>query len=237
MLELELNKKLYHFDLEAKLAGGNEFIVLVGPSGSGKTTLMQCIAGLRKPSRGYIRINNRLVYSSAEKVDVLCRERKIGYVFQEYALFPHMTVYNNTMYGVKREERKKKAQAAQDILEMLGIAHLQKQYPQHISGGEKQRVALARALMTEPEIMLLDEPLSALDPDTRKSLQQELKRLQALWKIPFVMVTHDLNEAEYLGHQIIRIEQGKLTTIKESAKEGAEKNLPKAALAKDLVLV
>ncbi len=215
MLKCEFNKKLYHFTLEAELSAGNEIVVLVGPSGSGKTTLMQCIAGLKSPSEGWIHINDHSVYSSDDKINIPCRERKIGYVFQEYALFPHMSVFKNIMYGVKRQEREKKDQSAKNILEMLGILHLQDRYPQQISGGEKQRVALARALMTEPEIMLLDEPLSALDQDTRKGLQQELKNIQARWKIPFIMVTHDLNEAEFLGDQIIRIEQGKLSCLKE----------------------
>lgn len=215
MLRAEFSKKLRLFDLEVKLEADNEIVVLVGPSGSGKTTLLQCLAGLKEPSRGSIEINGRTVFCSNQSINVPSRSRRVGYVFQEYALFPHMTVKKNMMYGVPRDNRKHNHKA-EEVLEMLGIIRLRDRYPQQISGGEKQRAALARALMTEPEIMLLDEPLSALDQETRKGLQQELKKVQAEWKIPFVMVTHDLSEAEILGDQIIRIDQGCLQPLKTS---------------------
>lgn len=216
MLKADFSVKLRHFDLEANIEVNNEILVLVGPSGSGKTTILKCIAGLKTPTQGNIRIDDRTLYSSANRIDLPSRERRVGYVFQEYALFPHMTVKKNTMYGLTREKKRSKAHSVKEVLETLGILHLQDNYPQQISGGEKQRVALARALMTEPEIMLLDEPLSALDQEIRGGLQQELIKLQKLWKIPFILVTHDLSEAEILGHQIIRIDQGKLTRLKGS---------------------
>ncbi len=216
MLKADFRFELRHFELQACLEVFNEILVLVGSSGSGKTTILKCLAGLKTPSEGSILINERTVYSSANKITLPSRERRVGYVFQEYALFPHMTVKKNIMYGVTKEKRRTKPRAAEEMLDMLGILHLQDRYPQHISGGEKQRVALARALMTEPEIMLLDEPLSALDQEIRSELQQELKKIQRQWKIPFVLVTHDLNEAEILGDQLIRIDRGKLTLLKKS---------------------
>jgi len=210
MLKAEFRVQLRHFELQASLETSNKILVLVGPSGSGKTTVLKSLAGLKAPSQGTIEINGHLVYSSEKKINLPSRERRVGYVFQEYALFPHMTVKKNTMYGLTKERKRTKSRSVKEVLEMLGILHLQDRFPQHISGGERQRVALARALMTEPEIMLLDEPLSALDQETRSGLQLELKRIQREWQIPFVLVTHDLTEAEILGDQIIRIDQGKL---------------------------
>jgi len=214
MLKADFLVPLRHFTLEADIEVSSEILVLVGPSGSGKTTLLRCIAGLKKPSQGTIRINNRIVYYGKEGINLPPRERKIGYVFQEYALFPHMTVKQNIMYGLSRGKKKAKPHMVEEFLDMMGILHLHDRYPRQISGGEKQRVALARALVTEPEIMLLDEPLSALDQEIRSELQQELKKLQHHWNIPFVVVTHDMNEAEILGDQIIEINRGNLIKLR-----------------------
>ena len=156
-----------------------------------------------------------MVYSSAQKINLQTRERHIGYVFQDYALFPHMAVEKNVTYGApKGTIQRNKTLTVSGVLEMLKIEHLQNRYPGQISGGEKQRVALARALMTEPELLLLDESLSALDQDTRSALQQELRKLQGQWQIPFILVTHDPLEAELLGDQIIRITRGKQEVVK-----------------------
>ncbi len=215
MLKAKFIIPLRPFNLEADINVSNEILVLAGPSGSGKTTILKCLAGLKTPSQGTIQVNQRFLYSSEQKINLPPRERKVGYVFQEYALFPHMNVKKNVMYGLCGEKSRLKSQRAEEVLEMMGILHLQDQYPQQISGGEKQRAALARALVTEPEIMLLDEPLSALDQEIRSELQLELKKLQRQWKIPFVLVTHDLNEAKILGDQIIGINQGKLGTVRQ----------------------
>ncbi|UWG97062.1 ATP-binding cassette domain-containing protein [Dehalobacter sp. DCM] len=216
MLKADFTLQLHHFELKAKIQAGNEILVLVGPSGAGKTTILKCLAGLKSPSEGLIQIGDRTVYASDKKINLATKERKVGYVFQEYALFPHMTVKKNITYGVSKQKRHVSPYAAEEMMRLLGILHLKDRHPQHISGGEKQRVALARALMTEPEIMLLDEPLSALDPETRSELQLELKKIQRQWDIPFVMVTHDPAEAELLGDQIIRIDSGKLSMLKKS---------------------
>lgn len=216
MLKAKFSLTLDHFELEAELEAINEILVLVGPSGSGKTTILKCLAGLKTPAQGFIAINDRTVYSSANTINLPSKERRVGYVFQEYALFPHMSVRKNILYGVSKNKRHEKPQAAEEMMDLLGILHLRDRNPQHISGGEKQRVALARALLTEPEIMLLDEPLSALDQAIRNGLQQELKKIQRHWKIPFVLVTHDPAEAEVLGDQIIRIDRGKLALLKKS---------------------
>jgi ABC-type spermidine/putrescine transport systems, ATPase components len=216
MFKAKFRKKLPTFELDVDISLNNGILALVGPSGAGKTTILQCVAGLQTPSWGEINIRGKTVFSSELGANVPIRNRRIGYVFQDYALFPHMTVEKNVKYGKpKNESSSDKVLTVLSVLEMLKIEHLRNRYPHQISGGEKQRVALARALMTEPELLLLDEPLSALDQETRSTLQQELLKIQAQWQIPFILVTHDLQEAEILGDQIIKLDHGKQEVIKK----------------------
>lgn len=200
MLVVNIEAQLNYFDLKVEIAVNKEILVLLGPSGCGKTTVLKCIAGLATPKDGFIRLNGRTLFSSIDMVNIPTRLRKIGFVFQDYALFPHMTVEQNVRYGltVNRKASSNKARVNQ-MLDMMKITHLKNRFPRHLSGGEKQRVALARALINEPELLLLDEPLSALDTDTRLELQAELKVIQGQWNIPFILVTHDREEAERLG--------------------------------------
>ena len=217
MLMAHFRKKLPTFELEVDISLSHGILALVGPSGAGKTTILQCVAGLQTPSWGEIMINEKIVFSSDHGADIPIRNRRIGYVFQDYALFPHMTVEKNVLYGKPQKGSvPNKVLSISSLLEMLKIEHLRDRYPNQISGGEKQRVALARALMTEPELLLLDEPLSALDQDTRSKVQRELLKLQVQWQIPFIVVTHDLQEAEMLGEQIIKLDQGKQEVIRDS---------------------
>ena len=216
MLKAHFTKKLPAFEIEIDVSLSHGILALVGPSGAGKTTILQCVAGLQTPSWGEIKINDEIIFSSEQGKDIPIRKRRIGYVFQDYALFPHMSVEKNVMYGKPQKGSiPNKVLTVSNVLEMLKIEHLRNRYPNQISGGEKQRVALARALMTEPELLLLDEPLSALDQDTRSKLQQELLKLRAQWQIPFILVTHDLQEAEILGNQIIKLDQGKQEILKK----------------------
>lgn len=201
MLSVQINKQLTHFTLEVDLHIQQEIVVLFGPSGSGKTTILNCIAGLTKPDQGIIRYQD-LVFFKDGKTLIPTHKRQIGYVFQDYALFPHMTVWKNIAYGMKQEA------FAIELMKELKIDHLKQQYPHAISGGEKQRVALARALATEPIVLLLDEPFSALDEKTRQKGYEELLRLHQLWKIPVILVTHHLDEARYLADRILFIDQG-----------------------------
>ena len=204
MLTVTIQKTLPHFDLAIDFkVKKDEILVLFGTSGSGKTTILNSIAGLTKATKGVIQLNNRVLFE-AHKTNLPIQQRKIGYLFQDYALFPHLTVWKNIAYGMKSED------FAEQLMNELRIDHLKDQYPNEISGGEKQRVAIARALATEPDLLLLDEPFSALDDETRERSHEELLRLHKLWEIPIILVTHSHSEAAKLGSRILYLDEGKL---------------------------
>lgn len=205
MLSVDIKKRLAHFELAVEFTvAKDEIIVLFGPSGSGKTTILNCIAGLAKANGGFIKLNDWALFEGP-KINIPIQQRNIGYLFQDYALFPHLTAWKNITYGMKSEK------FAVELMKELRINHLKNQYPHEISGGEKQRVAIARALATEPALLLLDEPFSALDDDTRDRSHEELLRLHQLWQIPIILVTHSHVEAKKLGNRILYLEDGKLT--------------------------
>lgn len=205
MLTVNIKKRLPDFLLDVSFSVQKEIVVLFGPSGSGKTTVLNSIAGLIHPDAGVIHSQEHVFYREGQK-PLPVQKRNIGYLFQDYALFPHMTVEQNIRYGLKKEH----GLNLKPLLYTVGIDHFLQKYPHQLSGGQKQRVALVRALATEPDILLLDEPLSALDADTRKQCQDELLRLHAMWNIPFLLVTHDREEAEKLADVILMIENGRI---------------------------
>lgn len=211
MLHIDITKQLSDFELQISFSVENSILVLFGPSGCGKTTTLRCIAGLEKPDAGIISKGEQKLYASETKEFIPPSRRRVGFMFQDYALFPHMNVHKNVWYGVQKADQK-----AQDLykklLRLLKIEHLTERFTDKLSGGERQRVALARALMAEPEILLLDEPLSALDNDTRLELQEELKKMQQIWNIPFVLVTHDPREARAVGNKVLFLERGRQVT-------------------------
>jgi molybdate transport system ATP-binding protein len=212
MLDVVINKKLYYYNLniDFKLFK-HQILVLWGPSGSGKTTVLECLAGLRTPDDGYIELDNKVLYSN--RTNLPARERQIGYLFQDYALFPHMTIEQNIIYGLKCHKKNPAANDVVDyrrLLETFGLLHLIDRYPDQLSGGEKQRVAMIRALVIKPKLLLLDEPFSALDHDSKIILRKEIMNLHQEWQIPMIIVTHDKEDAKLLGDVIISLKQGQI---------------------------
>ena len=208
MLSVDITKYLPDFTLNIQFTVESDILVLFGPSGCGKTTTLRSISGLLKPDIGRIVCDDQVFFDSDTDVFVPPRDRQIGYMFQDFALFPHMNVRKNIWYGVKYCEQEA-AHMYEKLMSLLRIEHLAERNITQLSGVEKQRVALARALMAKPQILLLDEPLSSLDQETRLELQSELRSMQALWKIPFILVTHDPEEAQTMGTQVLFLEKGK----------------------------
>lgn len=184
--------------------------VLFGPSGSGKTTILRSIAGIVRPDAGRIELAGRLYFDSATKINVPIQKRRIGFVFQDYLLFPHWNAIQNISYGMRSSAPKMRRERAFQLLDSLGIEHAADRRPHQLSGGEQQRVALARALASDPAILLLDEPMSALDAETRLRLLGELKELQRKWQIPFLYVTHSPADAVRVGDFLILVRAGRL---------------------------
>jgi len=207
MIHVDIYKKLKYYDLNITFEMNNEVLVILGPSGSGKTTVLDCISGIKSPDEGYIRINDSIVFDSYNKVDSPVRNRNIGYVFQEYALFPHMTVKGNILFGVKSKGITDTGYC-ESLMKMLGIKHLEARYPSQISGGEKQRVALARAMAVKPDLLLLDEPFSSLDNETKQKIYNEFIEFKNIWEISIILITHQAEEAELLGDRFIQIKEG-----------------------------
>lgn len=207
MLQMTIHKKLEHISLEVEAVVGQEIVALLGASGSGKTTLLDCIAGLIQPDTGRIQLGDQILFADDEK-PMTIQKRRVGYVFQDYALFPHMTIEDNIYFATSKKQANG---ILLETLHQLGIDHLLRKYPHQISGGEKQRVALARALSVKPNLLLLDEPFSALDDDTRIRCQNELRRIHELWQISILFVTHRKEDAERLATRVFHMRDGKLT--------------------------
>jgi molybdate transport system ATP-binding protein len=184
-------------------------LVLFGPSGSGKSTILRCIAGLERPSKGEICFNGQTWVDTEKKRYLTPQNRHIGYLFQDYALFPHLTILNNIIYGLGSVPRKQQYERAKSIMSSMQLEGLEKRFPKELSGGQQQRVALARALVCRPNLLLLDEPLSAIDEPTRDTLRLELKTLLKAVKVPTIVVTHDLKEAVILADEMIICSEGK----------------------------
>ncbi|MGP1411547.1 MAG: ATP-binding cassette domain-containing protein [Peptoanaerobacter stomatis] len=209
LLDVNIQKKLNFFDLDVSFSLSKGLLAIQGLSGSGKTTTLDCISGLKIPDKGYIKLNGRYLYSSEDKINLPIRKRKVGYVFQSYALFPNMTVKNNIFFGINKKDNIAKEYAL-NLANNLNIIHLLDRYPSDISGGEKQRVALARALAVKPEILLLDEPFSALDEDLKERLYEDFLSFKEKENIPMILITHNKYEAQKLADTIIHFESGNI---------------------------
>jgi len=204
VLDFRLWQGSFTLDISVRL--DRPVTALFGPSGAGKTTVLDAIAGLRTPASGSITINNRVLFDSAAGVNVATHRRHVGYVAQDVALFPHMSVRRNVLYG-RREGQKLLLPAVARMLEIEGL--LDRRVPQ-LSGGERQRVALARALMSAPELLLLDEPLAAVDIERRRRILPYLERVRDELRVPIIYVTHDRSEASQLADEVIVLSEGRL---------------------------
>lgn len=215
-LKAHIKKKLHDFTVDVSLhcKDGN-LLSLTGPSGAGKTTIIRCIAGLEQPDAGHITYNGTCWYDSENNINLATRHRKIGYVFQEHTLFPHLTIEKNVAFACPDSDR------VTDLLQTFSIHRLRSRMPHQISGGERQRAALAQSLAGNPKILLLDEPFSALDTVTRKKLREKLKQIKKTLSLPVILVTHDLEEANYLADRQLAITRG----VPQRFQEGGNKNL------------
>ncbi len=221
--ELDIAKRMrsgrQEFLLQARFSCSQRCVVLFGPSGSGKTLTLQAMAGLLTPDTGRIRINGETFFDAETGVSLPTRRRRVGYVFQDYALFPHLTVRKNVAFGLKpllgRLSREQE-QRVDELIELFGLRGVAGLRPSAISGGQRQRTALARALAIQPRMLLLDEPFSALDQPLRLRMRKELARVLERFDIPMVMVTHDPEEAECFAEAVVVYRQGRVVAVHES---------------------
>jgi molybdate transport system ATP-binding protein len=214
ILAIQLHKRFanagrdFMLDVGFSLAPG--ITIIFGPSGAGKTTLLDCVAGLTTPDSGKIEVGERVLFDHARKTNLSVQSRRIGYVFQDLALFPHLTVAENIEYGLSGVDKNGRRQKRDAILESFRISHLRARKPGEISGGERQRVALARALVTDPCILLLDEPMAALDAATKSRIIDDVRAWNAAHAIPILYVTHNREEVFALGDRVLVLENGRI---------------------------
>jgi molybdate transport system permease protein len=212
-LEIQIAKKLVDFTLNVSFTAEEAPLGILGPSGAGKTILLRCIAGLEQPDRGHIALNHRILWDSERRIHISARDRRIGMLFQHYALFPHRTVAENISFGLRGSPRQERAKRVAALVERTRIAGLEGRYPHELSGGEQQRAALARALAIEPEALLLDEPLSALDTHLRSQMEAQLQETFAAYLRPALLVTHNIEEAYRLGQQLLVLSRGRVAAF------------------------
>jgi molybdate transport system ATP-binding protein len=211
VLRVEARTRLGGLDLEVALeVRAGECLALAGPSGAGKTSILRVASGLLRPETGRVRCGGETWLDTERGIDVPPERRRCGYVFQEYALFPHLTAWQNVAYPLRRMSRRERRRRAQELLERFGVGRLAVARPRTLSGGERQRVAVARALARRPDVLLLDEPLSALDPRTRAGAARELEAALREVEVPALLVTHDFAEAAQLGDRVGVVDAGRV---------------------------
>ena len=233
-VRVDIRKRLVsegrEFRIEAAFEAENERIVVFGPSGSGKSVTLQCIAGLLTPDEGRIEIGARVLFDSAARINLPPQARSVGYVFQEYALFPHLTVERNVGFavqggGIRSRLGSASLERVHTFLASFGLEGLARSLPRELSGGQRQRVALARALIHAPDILLLDEPLAALDPMLREHVRRELLDVQSRFQVPMIIITHDPADAETLAENLVVFDHGRVAqsfNLKNDAVPGSE---------------
>ena len=229
-LEVQIEKKLLDFTLDVSFRAEAEPLSILGASGAGKTMLLRCTAGLERPDRGRIKLNDRVFFDSESCLNIPARQRRVSMLFQNYAIFPHRTVAENIGFGLEGLPRDERSKRVAELIERTHLAGLEDRYSRTLSGGEQQRVALARALAIEPEALLLDEPLSALDTHLRSQVEVQLQETFAAYRRPTLLVTHNMEEAYRLGARLLVLSRGRV--IASGAKERIFQQPPSVEVAR-----
>ena len=210
MIYIDIEKKFSDFHLKVHFEGGNEVIALLGASGCGKTMTLKCIAGIETPDRGKIIVNGKTLFDSEKRINLTPQKRRVGLLFQNYALFPNMTVLQNITAGTRRDKQENTKKKIEDIMERFELTDLADHYPHQLSGGQQQRTALARILVSQPEILLLDEPFSALDSHLRFRMEQEVRQVIKEFGKTVLFVSHSRDEVFRLSDKIAVFNNGKI---------------------------
>lgn len=215
-LSVDLEKRLGSFHLRVQFQAEDEITALLGASGCGKSMTLKCIAGIVPPDRGRIVLHDRVLFDSEKGINLPPQQRKLGYLFQNYALFPNMTVEKNILCGIRAGSKGEKAAALADAVRRFRLEGLEKRYPAQLSGGQQQRVAIARALVKKPDVLLLDEPLSNLDARLRMEMRSEIRRIQQESKVTTIFVTHDQEEAMSITDEIVLMKHGVVQQVADA---------------------
>ena len=221
-LDVDIRKTLRSghrvFELQARFCTQGERVVVTGPSGAGKSMLLKVLAGLLQPDAGHVHLDGETLFDAAQGIHLPPQARNVAYLFQDYALFPHLNVRQNIAFGERRGWRNPAAtHASPEVerwLDAFGLREVAHQHPHELSGGQRQRTALARALVARPRALLLDEPFAALDTELRASMRAELDALQRSLQVPMVLITHDPEDVRVFGEQVLRMEQGTMQPMR-----------------------
>ncbi|MGH8659904.1 MAG: sulfate/molybdate ABC transporter ATP-binding protein [Gammaproteobacteria bacterium] len=219
--DIDVSKRFEHaktrFDLKVCFESPSQRLVLFGPSGAGKTQTLKMIAGLARPDRGRVSLAGEVVFDHGTGIDLAAQDRRLGYVFQDYALFPHLTVRQNIAFGLRLGWRNPPCDMVNEAVDRwigaFGLEPIERHFPEQLSGGQRQRTALARALVTQPRALLLDEPFAALDKTLRHRLRDGLRDLQQHLDIPVLLITHDEDDVSYFAEEVVHLEEGRVVDL------------------------
>ena len=227
-LDLDISKTMRsgkrEFHLSLNYASSNDRLVILGPSGSGKSLLLQMIAGLLKPDSGYLKLAGRTLFDHKQRINLTPQQRQVAFLFQNYALFPHLSVRQNVAFSLRSGLFNPSSRIVNKTvdywLDNFGLEPVQHQRPHELSGGQRQRTALARALVTEPRALLLDEPFSALDPDLRIHMRKELRELQERLAVPLILITHDVEDVKAFSDETLCLKDGQIDVQRQQIIQG-----------------